>query len=248
MKIYRPITHEELKFLLEATDFVNSITNPDDINIMNKDKKSFDITTGTMVRKLIASQSLTKDIKERIAAQMKVQEVRLCGCGCGQPIDAPKPDPDKTAREFVEGWMDKRDRMRKQRIEDAKSEQRENRLDAQYKQVLKQRKSVTKPSVGKYTKMIRTMYNAHPEGLGYMDIVELLYDGTLGRWSKGERHDRRGYGATNLCGSHRKPGILYKWFDKNVVTGKWVPRDRMRERVFHKAFQPFTQVRSRWTV
>lgn len=101
-----------------------------------------------------------------------------------------------------------------------------------------------KRNVGKYATMIRTIYTHFPEGMKYMDIVELLYTGENGFWTKKERHERRGYGATNLCGMRHwqtrawaRPGILYQWFKK--VNGKWVPKQEMKEIVFGKDFQPF---------
>lgn len=102
-----------------------------------------------------------------------------------------------------------------------------------------------KKDQGKYAKMIRAVYNRHYTfGLHYMDIVELLYTGSMGLWTKKERHEKRGYGATNLCGQkhwqtrvYAKPGILYQWFDKK--NGRWVPKREMQAVVFSKDFKPF---------
>ena len=57
--------------------------------------------------------------------------------------------------------------------------------DATLKELRTQVKKVNKCQ-NKYATMIRTIYNDFPEGMKYMDIVELLYTGKNGFWTKEE--------------------------------------------------------------
>ncbi len=103
---------------------------------------------------------------------------------------------------------------------------------------------------GKYLAFIRDVYDNYKDGLGYMDMVELLYTGKVGEWNKQSRKDCRGYGSTNLCGRipmsrvpyylgrpHVDVGILPAWFIKKGR--KYFPNENIREYIMSDEFKPF---------
>ena len=99
--------------------------------------------------------------------------------------------------------------------------------------ILKLRKK-RQQTVGKYLTFIRKVYTFYPYGLGYMDLVELLYDGTIGQWSVEQRKNCRGYAATNL--SPRNGNIL-GWFVKR--DGKYFTNEALRDYVMSDKIRPF---------
>jgi len=90
----------------------------------------------------------------------------------------------------------------------------------------------------KYAKMIQKAYRLN-KPLSYMEIVELLQTGQVGKWGPKERRDNRGWGATNL---NKKWGNVLHFFKKEGPTGskgKYKPIESLRDKVMSGDFQPF---------
>lgn len=88
---------------------------------------------------------------------------------------------------------------------------------------------------GKYARFIQKAYELN-KPLGYMDLVELLETGSVGKWTTEQRRNNRGLAAGNF-GSSYGVGILAKWFDH--VDKKYVPKEKLRELVASGKIAPF---------
>lgn len=117
--------------------------------------------------------------------------------------------------------------------------------------VIKKRPHKKAKTNGKYLTFVRRVYNEFQNGIGYMDAVELLCDGTIGQWGVEQRKNCRGYGSTNLCGTvplsrlpmylnskyNHKVGILNAWFVKK--DRKYYPNEKLRAHIMSDEFKPF---------
>lgn len=94
-------------------------------------------------------------------------------------------------------------------------------------------------NAGRYKKMVQKAYKLN-KPLSYMELVELLQTGEIGKWGPKERQNNRGVGSMNLTGYGKTGSILGNWFDK--VDGKYVPKKAKMEEVLQGNFKPWAGI------